>query len=446
MASHEQQEKDEAIHRNWNGESKDKKNVGGCQGALTRKSQMLYLISPFCLDLIFASMDFISECFALAAFKWNTWHQAGYMDKNTCMHMDIKDMQHMDARAQCYYFLNTTSRSFAAVVQALHVELRDAICVFYLVLRGLDTIEDDMTIPLDTKMPLLSSFHEKLYQQGWTFDGNHEKEKDRILLQHFNVVVTQFSRLRQPYQHVIADICKQMGKGMADFAAVRKVNTKQDWNLYCHYVAGLVGIGLCRLFARSGLEDERIANVEPLANSMGLFLQKVNIIRDYFEDLRDGRTFWPEEIWSKYAVHLDDFAQQPSSLNARDCLNELIADALTLIPDCLQFMSMLQEPSVFCFCAIPQVMAIATLALCFDNERVFQENVKIRKGLAVKLIMQATDMTSVVRIFLRFSRDIAKRIDPQRMHALTLSKALSQVDAWAHCASQNTAACFESEE
>jgi hypothetical protein len=43
--------------------------------------------------------------------------------------------------------------------------------------------------------------------------------------------------------------------------------------------------------------DPSIAQTEDLANSMGLFLQKVNIIRDYYEDLKDGRTFYPEEIW-----------------------------------------------------------------------------------------------------------------------------------------------------
>lgn len=41
---------------------------------------------------------------------------------------------------RCYELLNMTSRSFAAVIQALDDELRPAVCIFYLVLRGLDTI------------------------------------------------------------------------------------------------------------------------------------------------------------------------------------------------------------------------------------------------------------------------------------------------------------------
>ena len=57
---------------------------------------------------------------------------------------------------------HTTSfaRSFAVVIQQLPNPLRDAVCVFYLVLRGLDTVEDDMAIPASKKIPDLLAFHE----------------------------------------------------------------------------------------------------------------------------------------------------------------------------------------------------------------------------------------------------------------------------------------------
>jgi farnesyl-diphosphate farnesyltransferase len=241
-----------------------------------------------------------------------------------------------------------------------------------------------------------------------------------------------------------------MGNGMADFAAIRKVDSKKDWDLYCYYVAGLVGIGLCRMFAASGLEgagllyymrelltlialfttDPSIANVEHLANSMGLFLQKVNIIRDYLEDLVDGRTFWPAEIWSRYGQQLSDFSRPESTDQALQCLNHLILDTLSLIPDCIQFMSMLRNRSVFRFCAIPQVMAIATLALCFNNPNVFKQNVKIRKGLALKLILNSESIQQVTETFLYFTRDIASRIPATDPHALDLGVVIGKVDAW----------------
>lgn len=55
--------------------------------------------------------------------------------------------------------------SFAVVIQRLPVELRDSVCIFYLVLRALDTVEDDMAIPVDNKVPLLTNFHKKMYSR-----------------------------------------------------------------------------------------------------------------------------------------------------------------------------------------------------------------------------------------------------------------------------------------
>lgn len=62
----------------------------------------------------------------------------------------------------CYSMLNRVSRSFAMVIQQLPEKLRDPVCVFYLVLRALDTVEDDMALPLERKLPLLHTFHEKI--------------------------------------------------------------------------------------------------------------------------------------------------------------------------------------------------------------------------------------------------------------------------------------------
>ena len=45
------------------------------------------------------------------------------------------------------------------------------------------------------------------------------------------------------------------------------------------------------------------------------------------------------------------------------------------------------DPAVLSFCALPQVMAIATLNECLANPHVFQGVVKIRKGQAAKIML-----------------------------------------------------------
>ncbi|XP_073911392.1 squalene synthase isoform X3 [Castor canadensis] len=307
----------------------------------------------------------------------------------------------------CYKYLNQTSRSFAAVIQALDGEMRHAVCIFYLVLRALDTLEDDMSISVEKKIPLLHNFHTFLYEPEWRF--MESKEKHRQVLEDFPTISLEFRNLAEKYQTVIANICQKMGFGMAEFL-VNDMISKQDWDKYCHYVAGLVGIGLSQLFSASEFEDPIVGEDTELANSVALLLQKTNIIRDYLEDCQEGRVFWPKEVWGRYVKKLGDFAKPENVDVAVQCMNELITSALSHIPDVITYLSRLRNQTVFNFCAIPQVMAIATLAACYNNQQVFKGVVKIRKGQAVTLMMDATNMPAVKAIIYQYMEEIYHRI------------------------------------
>jgi len=316
-----------------------------------------------------------------------------------------------------YAVLHKVSRSFAVVIQQLADELKDVICIFYLVLRGLDSVEDDMDFPIEQKLPLLRSFYEKLEIEGWNISGVGDSEDYKQLMAAFEKVSAVYRSLKPEYRVVISDITKRMGEGMAEFAEKTAktgkgaVTNVEEYNHYCHYVAGLVGIGLTQLFAASKLEDTSILAQEKLANSMGLFLQKTNIIRDYLEDLEEARTWWPEDIWSQYAPSLDWFAKNPDHPNSRACLNHMVSDAFSLVPDVLQYLALLKERSVFEFCAIPQVMAMATLAKVYNNTDVFKKNVKIRKGLSCDMMLHSSDVGVVKGYFRYFAKNILDRID-----------------------------------
>jgi len=116
---------------------------------------------------------------------------------------------------------------------------------------------------------------------------------------------------------------------------------------------------------------------------MGLLLQKTNILRDFKEDVDDGRMFWPKEIWGKYASHPSELCLPENADKARWALSEMTLDALSHATDALEYLSLLRNQTVFNFCAIPQVMAIATLEKCFGNLEVFERNVKIRRSTTV---------------------------------------------------------------
>lgn len=196
------------------------------------------------------------------------------------------------------------------------------------------------------------------------------------------------------YRDVIIGITEKMETGMADYAHKAAttgslyLETVAEYDLYCHYVAGLVGEGLSGIFAASGKEAAWISDQLELSNSMGLLLQKTNIIRDYREDVDEQRYFWPREIWGRKEYGFSEMREMYAP-GAREravwAQSGMVVDALRHATDSLDYLRVLKNQSVFNFCAIPAAMAMATLELCFMNPVMFDRNIKIRKAEAARV-------------------------------------------------------------
>ncbi|KAJ7464363.1 farnesyl-diphosphate farnesyltransferase [Mycena latifolia] len=362
---------------------------------------------------------------------------------------------------RCWAFLDLTSRSFSSVIKDIEGDLARVICLFYLVLRGLDTIEDDMTLPSSVKQPLLRNFHVHTLTPGWAFTGSGPDEADRQLLVEYPFVVQELLLLPPAYRDAIVSICTKMGAGMADFAAFAEAASASspsnekggmglesiaDYDLYCHYVAGLVGEGLSLIFAASAKESPALGAQLELSNSMGLLLQKTNITRDFAEDVAERRYFWPREIWGqpKYGggfARMEEMCLSPAAAAAPQAVQRgardrawvqsaMVLDALRHACDALDYLRLLKNQSVFNFCAIPASMALATLELCFMNPRMFAGNVKIRKAVAAELIMRSTNPREVGLIFREYARKIHARALPQDPNYIRLSVACGKIEQW----------------
>jgi farnesyl-diphosphate farnesyltransferase len=304
----------------------------------------------------------------------------------------------LDDKTFCYAALGKVSRSFSAVIQQLPEELKDAVCIFYLALRALDTIEDDMSLEMEKKKPLLLHFHRHIQEEGFSLPDVGDNADYRTLLENYPKVYRIFKELNAETRHTIIDIAGRMGYGMLEFSN-KEILSVKDFDAYCHYVAGLVGIGLTRLFVAFDSGSVTMINRESLSNAMGLFLQKTNIIRDYYEDLFADRTFWPQEIWNVHVDNLEDLSKDPEGKKSLTCLNHMIADALRHIPDCLDYLNNVKDDKIFRFAAVPQIMAIATLAKLYNNPNVLRKNVKVRKGLAAKLMLYNITRKDLHRYF-----------------------------------------------
>lgn len=323
--------------------------------------------------------------------------------------------QTADDSTFCFEALKKVSRSFSIVIQQLPEALKEPVCIFYLILRGLDTIEDDMTINPEKKKEMLLSFSTRINQETFILENIGDTEVYRDLMLHFDKVLRVYQNLNADFKKVITDIAHNMAIGMNKYSG-KEVENYKDWDEYCHYVAGLVGIGLSELFLTSKIEDSEELKEEQSSNEMGTFLQKTNIIRDFAEDLEQGRIFWPKDAWKSKVDALEDL--QKDKTKGLTVLNEVILNALEHIPSCLKFLENLKDKNVFNFCAIPQLMAIATLKRLYNNPKTLYQSVKIRKGKTARYFMAIQSYEKTKNEMIAILNSLAKKDYTGKVNAI----------------------------
>jgi farnesyl-diphosphate farnesyltransferase len=142
------------------------------------------------------------------------------------------------------------SRSFAAVIMELPAELREAVLVFYLVLRALDSVgmsqiehstslrlfltpssrykkEDDMAVDLNEKCCFVARFHKRPSLPEYSLKGYGEKAHERDLLENYTNVCRVYARLKPQYRAVIKDICARMGNWHGRVCAARRADARR---------------------------------------------------------------------------------------------------------------------------------------------------------------------------------------------------------------------------
>lgn len=346
--------------------------------------------------------DFL--CYMINASPTTVKHLLRILKDDTKRTVSKLTVSKVSDRTYCYDTLNEVSRSFAMVIQDLPMDVKDAICVFYLMLRALDTIEDDMQLDEETKFTLLRSFHETCGDESFALDNIGDREVYVNLLRNYPRVNRVYNSLDAGYQLVIKEICHEMAQGMLIFAN-KTVETKEDYIEYCHYVAGTVGQGLSKIFVASGLESKAYLDKMDLSNDMGLFLQKTNITRDFFEDIDEGRIFWPTEIWENYTQDLNQLKTNYKAPKSLACLNKMVENALAHFGDSIKYLEGLENQKIFRFCAIPQVMAIGTLSKVFNNPDTLVSNVKMSKSDTMDVFANLNTIQDFAKFSLQFIND-----------------------------------------
>ncbi len=324
------------------------------------------------------------------------------------------------------YLLDLVSRSFALTIPLLDKNKKLKVEIQYLLARIIDTIEDsnhniqDKETLISAFINILNDINAKAIKKDSMKDmqieddslaestANIENKKfneelenfkrvvidktindnDKILIENMNIVLKTFTTFSEDIRKTSISYLKEMGYGMIYYQD-HPIRTFEDLNDYCYYVAGTVGLYLTDI---SNTLDKLNIDKDK-AKRFGLFLQKVNIIKDAPKDYTENRVFWPLSMFDNEnpAPYFEDEAYRELFIHI---LEAMISNALNDFKDSIEYIISIDNkkaPGYKQFCIIVALMGYETLKFISENKENFLtlEEIKIAKKTTTNIVTKA---------------------------------------------------------
>jgi len=274
------------------------------------------------------------------------------------------------------------SRTFALTIPQLPQELQQAVGNGYLLCRIADTIEDDAGIGLDDKFSFYEEFLQVLKRRADAVDFSrrlhaalsgsvHPAEHELIRL---TPTVLHLTRsLPEARQEALLRCATIMCNGMYEFQARKSLDglgSVPEMSRYCYVVAGVVGEMLTDLFCDySAAMNEKREAMMNLAVCFGQGLQMTNILKDIWEDRREGSCWLPQSIFSGHGNDLGEILRREEADALAEGIRDLVGIAHNNLQSALAYNRLIPKSEVgvrkFCLWAIG--MAIVTLQKIYRN-------------------------------------------------------------------------------
>jgi farnesyl-diphosphate farnesyltransferase len=297
--------------------------------------------------------------------------------------------------------LARVSRTFALTIPQLPQTLRDVVGNAYLLCRLADTIEDDPGLDRAAKGRFMTRFvatvHGKLEADTFARELSVQMSAamspaERDLVEHTATVLEITARLAPADRQAVARCVEVMGGGMPAFqrrASLDGLANLRELDLYCYYVAGVVGEMLTELFcghsqAIVGRRDQLL----PLAVRFGKGLQLTNILKDIWEDRKAGICWLPQSLLADVPGGLGAVIRRGDADALTGGIRTLIGIAHAHLRAALEFTALIPRREVgirrFCLWAIG--LALLTL-------RKIHQRPGYRSGSQVKISRRAVRTT-----------------------------------------------------
>jgi len=290
----------------------------------------------------------------------------------------------------CRSILQTVSRSFALTIPMVEHNILVPIMVGYLEARILDSFEDEVgrkettmeqrMQAMDTIMEIIDNPESETAQEkikhisGMAGDyiSNPHYQK---LVENFESVVRVHRTFDQATKDSMSFWLNEMNFGMKKFLEL-SIRNFEDLDEYCYYVAGTPSGFLTELIINNSddLTPEQEATLKRTERDFGLFLQKVNIIRDFREDIqRNEKIFWPDCLFEPHGLVPRDMLDEDNRQVAMEALAAMLTNASQHIQPVKDYLNAIPEQykGFRKGAAVNFQMGVSTLKAMTENDKVF---------------------------------------------------------------------------
>jgi len=251
-------------------------------------------------------------------------------------------------------------------------------------------------------------------------------EAEIELLDAGETVFAAFEALPPSSREIIASHVAETARGMERInrektdGPLLRLETWDDLDEYCYYVAGTVGIMLTRLFAEHSRHVDPASGkrLTALGTNFGRGLQLTNILKGIGPDRRQGRVYLPSEPLARHAVTPEKLLSPESRDGVLAVVHEILPRALQDLEDALRYTLLLprREPRLRLFCLWPLFTAVRTLGVVAQGHGLGDASLqpKISRGVLYhEMAVSAAQVFSnggLRRRFARFRRDLFPRL------------------------------------
>jgi len=303
--------------------------------------------------------------------------------------------------------LEGVSRTFALTIPQLPAELCRVVSNAYLLCRIVDTIEDEPVLSGAQKNSFCQQFlktlnvarnAEPFSRQLSASLSSQTPHAEHELIRNVPRVIRITRGFSEPQREALQRCVRTMAKGMGQFQSKGEkhgLQSLEDLDQYCYYVAGVVGQMLTRLFC---LHSPEIAKnhdaLMALAVSFGQGLQMTNILKDVWEDYQRGACWLPLKIFADEGFDLRDLTTARSRPGFERGVQRLVGIAHRHLKNALAYTLLIpkQETGIRNFCLWAIGLAVLTLRK-INNHLDYTDGSQVKiSRLSVKGTILATQL------------------------------------------------------